>query len=248
MTRGLRYLPFDAKYFNPTIISVVPSALKFLLNFNALNDNLRMVLVGAGPASEQVLDAVKAKGVEIRFGYGLTETSSGVAISTGENPFAMTPCPDDDITLSGDGEILIKCPECIMKGYYKNKTATDEVLINGVFHTGDLGKFDKDGNLYITGRKKDILVLENGTKIYLAEWEAELQKALNIDDIALAQKDGVVTLFVGDKDGNIDEDDVKNKVNEFNKTKSFDRQIGDVCIMPHALERTATGKIKRWAL
>jgi long-subunit acyl-CoA synthetase (AMP-forming) len=207
-----------------------------------------MVLVGAGPASEQVLDAVKAKGVEIRFGYGLTETSSGVAISTDENPFAMTPCPDDEITLSGDGEILIKCPECIMKGYYKNKTATDEVLINGVFHTGDLGKFDKDGNLYITGRKKDILVLENGTKIYLAEWEAELQKALNIDDIALAQKDGVVTLFVGDKDGNIDKDDVKNKVNEFNKTKSFDRQIGDVCIMPHALERTATGKIKRWAL
>ncbi len=135
-----------------------------------------------------------------------------------------------------------------MKGYYKNKTATDEVLINGVFHTGDLGKFDKDGNLYITGRKKDILVLENGTKIYLAEWEAELQKALNIDDIALAQKDGAVTLFVGDKDGNIDKDDVKNKVNEFNKTKSFDRQIGDVCIMPHALERTATGKIKRWAL
>ena len=135
-----------------------------------------------------------------------------------------------------------------MKGYYKNKTATDEVLINGVFHTGDLGKFDKDGNLYITGRKKDILVLENGTKIYLAEWEEELQKALNIDDIALAQKDGVVTLFVGDKDGNIDEDDVKNKVNEFNKTKSFDRQIGDVRIMPHALERTATGKIKRWAL
>ena len=57
---------------------------------------------------------------------------------------------------------------------------------------------------------------------------------MNIDDIALAQKDGVVTLFVGDKDGNIDKDDVKNKVNEFNKTKSFDRQIGDVCIIPQS--------------
>lgn len=176
LTRGLRYLPFDAKYFNPTIISVVPSALKFLLNFNALNDNLRMVLVGAGPASEQVLDAVKAKGVEIRFGYGLTETSSGVAISTGENPFAMTPCPDDEITLSGDGEILIKCPECIMKGYYKNKTATDEVLINGVFHTGDLGKFDKDGNLYITGRKKISSSLKTARKFILPSGRRNFKK------------------------------------------------------------------------
>lgn len=175
LTRGLRYLPFDAKYFNPTIISVVPSALKFLLNFNALNDNLRMVLVGAGPASEQVLDAVKAKGVEIRFGYGLTETSSGVAISTGENPFAMTPCPDDEITLSDDGEILIKCPECIMKGYYKtnrNRRSADKRRVP----YGRSRQIRQRRQPLYHGQKKDILVLENGTKIYLAEWEAELQK------------------------------------------------------------------------
>ena len=79
----------------------------------------------------------------------------------------MTPCPDDEITLSGDGEILIKCPECIMKGYYKNKTATDEVLINGVFHTGDLGKFDKDGNLYITGRKNILYLVFISFRIIL---------------------------------------------------------------------------------
>ncbi len=248
VTRGLRYIPFDAKYFNPTIISVVPSILKFMVGFDALNDGLRMILVGAGPANEQVLQAVKAKGVEVRFGYGLTETSSGVAISCGENPFAMSVCPDDKITLADDGEILIECPECIMKGYYKNQSATDAVLSNGVFHSGDLGKFDEQGNLYITGRKKDILVLENGTKIYLAEWEADLSNVLGIDDIALNMKDGCVTLFVGDKDGDIDIDVVKEKVSAFNKTKSFDQQIADVCVLPHALEKTATGKIKRWTL
>lgn len=237
ITRGLRYIPFDAKYFNPTIISVVPSILKFMVGFDALNDGLRMILVGAGPANEQVLQAVKAKGVEVRFGYGLTETSSGVAISCGENPFAMSVCPDDKITLADDGEILIECPECIMKGYYKNQSATDAVLSNGVFRSGDLGKFDEQGNLYITGRKKDILVLENGTKIYLAEWETDLRNALGIDDIALNMKDGCVTLFVGDKDGDIDIDVVKEKVSAFNKTKSFDQQIADVCVLPHALEK-----------
>ena len=248
LTRGMRYIPFDAKYFNPTIISVVPSILKFMVGFNALNDGLRMILVGAGPANEQILQAVKAKGIEVRFGYGLTETSSGVAISCGENPFAMSVCPDDKITLAEDGEILINCPECIMKGYYKNQSATDAVLQGGIFHSGDLGKFDEDGNLYITGRKKDILVLENGTKIYLAEWETDLRKALGIDDIALNMKDGCVTLFVGDKDGDIDKNLVREKVSAFNKTKSFDQQIADVCVLPHALEKTATGKIKRWAL
>lgn len=248
ITRGMRYIPFDAKYFNPTIISVVPSMLKFMVGFDALNDGLRMILVGAGPANEQVLQAVKAKGIEVRFGYGLTETSSGVAISCGENPFAMSVCPDDKITLADDGEILIECPECIMKGYYKNQSATDEALSNGVFRSGDLGKFDEDGNLYITGRKKDILVLENGTKIYLAEWESDLRKALGIDDIALNTREGCITLFVGDKDGDIDVDIVKEKVSAFNDTKSFDQQIADICVLPHALEKTATGKIKRWAL
>ena len=248
LTRGMRYIPFDAKYFEPTIISAVPSILKFMVGFDALNDGLRMILVGAGPANEQVLQAVKAKGIDVRFGYGLTETSSGVAISCGENPFAMSVCPDDEITLADDGEILIKCPECVMKGYYKNPSATAAVLIDGVLHTGDLGKFDTEGNLYITGRKKDILVLENGTKIYLAEWESDLKNTLGIDDIALAMKDDAVTLFIGDKDGDIDENFVKEKVSDFNRTKSFDRQIADVCILPHALEKTATGKIKRWTL
>lgn len=248
LTRGMRQIPFDAKYFNPTIISVVPSVLKFLVSFNALNDNLRMILVGAGPANEQVLQAVSAKGIEVRFGYGLTETSSGVAISCGKNPFAMSPCSDDKITLADDGEILVECPECVMKGYYKNPSATAAVLIDGVLHTGDLGKLDEDGNLYITGRKKDILVLENGNKIYLAEWESELRSALGIDDIALALKDGCITLFVGNKDGEINTSVVNEKVLAFNRTKPFDKQIASVCVLPHALEKTATGKIKRWAL
>ncbi len=248
LTRGMRYIPFDCKYFNPTIISVVPSVLKFLIATNALNDDLRVILVGAGPASEQMLAAAKAKGIEVRFGYGLTETSSGVAISCGDDPFAMSVCPDDKITIADDGEILIYAPTCVMKGYYKNESATREVLENGIFRSGDLGKFDKDGNLHITGRKKDILVLENGTKIFLAEWEADLQSTLGIEDVALSLVDNVITLFVGNKDGNVDENKVKDDVKKFNSTHTFDQQIGDVKVLDGALPRTATGKIKRYSL
>ncbi len=248
VTRGLRYLAKDCAYFKPTIISVVPSILKFLIGFNALNDELRMVLVGAGPANEQTLQAATAKGVEVRFGYGLTETSSGVAISCGDNPFAMSVCPDVEIALGEDGEILVKSDECMMKGYYKNQTATDEVLIDGVLHTGDLGRFDEDGNLYITGRKKDVIVLENGNKIFLPEWEAQIASTLETDDVALALKDGVVTLFVGNKDGFLNVSTLKDKLAAFNKNKSFGLQIADLVVVPGALPRTATEKVKRYEL
>lgn len=248
LTRGMRYIPFDCKHFEPTVVSVVPSILKFLIATDALNEQLRVILVGAGPASQQMLDAAKAKGIEVRFGYGLTETSSGVAISCGDDPFAMSVCPDDVITLADDNEILVSAPTCMMKGYYKNEQATREVLENGILHTGDLGRFDEDGNLHITGRKKDILVLENGTKVFLAEWEADLQVALGADDIALALKDNTITLFVGDKDGNSDVDEIRRKVAAFNATRPFDQQIKDVKVLPTPLPRTATGKVKRYSL
>lgn len=248
MSRGMRHIAQDCKYFNPTIISVVPSILKFLVRFDALNDSLRMILVGAGPANEQLLEAARAKNVEIRFGYGLTETSSGVAISCGANPFAMSVCPDDTIKLADDGEILIKSDECMMQGYYKNPQATEEVLSDGFLHTGDLGKFDEDGNLHITGRKKDIIVLENGNKIYLPEWENDVALALGIDDVALALKDDAITLFVGNGDEFLNVSILKDKLAAFNKSKPFNLQISQLVVMPGALPRTATGKVKRYEL
>lgn len=248
LARGMRFIAQDCKYFKPTVVSVVPSILKFLIGFNALNDELRMILVGAGPASKQMLDAAKAKGIEVRFGYGLTETSSGVAISCGENPYAMSVCPDDEITLGEDNEVLVKADECMMQGYYKNPEATKEVLIDGVLHTGDLGKFDDEGNLYITGRKKDIIVLENGNKIFLPEWEKELAESLETEDIALALKDESLTLFVGNKDGFLNVSTLKDKLAAFNKNKPFHLQISHIVVMPDALPRTATGKVKRYAL
>lgn len=248
LARGMRFIAQDCKYFKPTVVSVVPSILKFLIGFNALNDELRMILVGAGPASKQMLDAAKAKGIKVRFGYGLTETSSGVAISCGENPYAMSVCPDDEITLGEDNEVLVKADECMMQGYYKNPEATKEVLIDGVLHTGDLGKFDDEGNLYITGRKKDIIVLENGNKIFLPEWEKELAEALETEDIALALKDESLTLFVGNKDGFLNVSTLKDKLAAFNKNKPFHLQISHILVMPDALPRTATGKVKRYAL
>lgn len=101
-------------------------------------------------------------------------------------------------------------PRMYYERVLQNKTATDEVLINGVLHTGDLGKFDKDGNLYITGRKKIFSSLKTARKFILPSGRRNF-KSLEYRRYRARAKNGAVTLFVGDKDGNIDKDDVKTK-------------------------------------
>ena len=86
----------------------------------------------------------------------MTENTAGISINYGNNNKigSVGKCmPFFDLKIASDGEVMIK-GENVMKGYYKNKKATDETIIDGWLHTGDVGKIDSDGYLYITGRKK----------------------------------------------------------------------------------------------
>ena len=88
--RGYRHLLDDAFYYHLTILPAVPTLLYFLHAHGALNLELKTILVGAGPADPDTLRSLSQSGIQVSFGYGLTETASGLAISTGkENPFAM---------------------------------------------------------------------------------------------------------------------------------------------------------------
>lgn len=244
--RGARHYIDDCAYFRPTAVSVVPMLLGFLLKRNLLNDELKLILVGAGGCAPELLAAARAKGVRVSFGYGLTETSSGVALSLGDDPYAMTVCPDDTITLASDGEILIKAPTCVMEGYYKQPEDTNAALAGGVLHTGDLGRFDGEGRLYVTGRKKDVLVLPDGTKLYLPEAEAELSALLGGADLAIATQDGKAVLVLCGAEP--DDAAVFAAIEPYQSTHPRGQQIGGVVRRSAPLPRTATGKIKRWEL
>ena len=256
ITRGMRYIAQDCKYFKPTIISVVPSILKFLVGLNALNDELRMVLVGAGPANEQTLAAAKEKGIEVRFGYGLTETSSGVAISCGENPFAMSVCPDDTITLADDGEVLVKADECMMKGYYKNEKDTEKVLEpDGWLHTGDMGTMDPDGTLYIRGRSKTMILSGSGQNIYPEEIEDKLNNMyLVLESLVLEHNGKLHALVVPDyeqaeREG-VDKNDLpqimENNLKELNTVVAGYEHVAAITIYPTEFEKTPKRSIKRY--
>ena len=244
--RGARHYFDDLQHFRPTVVSLVPLLLGFLLKNNCLNDNLRQILVGAGDCPPQLLALAAGKGLQVSFGYGLTETSSGVAISVSGDPYAMEVCPDDHITIADDGEILIAAPTCIMQGYYKMEEAFAEVVKAGILHTGDLGHFDADGKLHVTGRKKEILVMADGTKLFLPEYEKEIAQAIGNQELAVVLRHGQPVLIV-----RADPEKRSAYLEQLKPVMALrprGQQLRDLVFVQEPLPRTATGKIQRWEL
>lgn len=241
---GMRGFATDPGAFRPTILPVVPSLLSYLLKADALNPELRVILVGAGPCRREVLASVTRLGIDLYFGYGLTETASGLAISQpGTDPFAMWLCPDTKIRIDESGELLVRTP-CMMEGYFDDPAETAARLSGGELRTGDLAEF-RDGKLFITGRKSDVLVLENGEKVYCPEAEAVLLSLLG-KDAALTLKEGVLTLVVNAPAS--DYDTIAAKIAGYNREQPLGKKILGLELRRQSLPRTVTGKIQRWKL
>jgi long-chain acyl-CoA synthetase len=127
---------------------------------------LRYFVSGGAAISPALSYAFNAAGLQILQGYGMTETCIVTANRPDDNRVGSVglPFPGIDVRIAEDGEILVRGPN-VMRGYYKHQEATDAVLRDGWFATGDVGRMDEDGHLYITDRKKDLFKLSNGKYI-----------------------------------------------------------------------------------
>lgn len=145
---------------------------------NTLGGRLRVFIVGAAAANPTILSDLRALNLNSLQGYGLTECAPLVAGNTDffqRDDSAGLPIPNveykiDNPNDEGVGEIIVKGPN-VMLGYYEDEEKTNQTIIDGWFHTGDLGRIDDNGYLYITGRCKSVIVTKNGKNIYPEEVE-----------------------------------------------------------------------------
>jgi long-chain acyl-CoA synthetase len=140
--------------------------------------NIRECVTGAAPIAHEILEFFYACGVPVMEGYGMTETATSATVNRVDDfRFGSVgkAAPGVELRIADDGEVLIKGPN-IFKGYYKNEEASKEALEDGWLHTGDLGRLDEDGFLYITGRKKDIIITAGGKNITPANLENGLKQ------------------------------------------------------------------------
>ena len=237
---------------------------------NELGGHMRFVISGGAPLDKKVAKGLNELGIKLVQGYGLTETSPVV---TAENDrkikYGSVGIPMDNVEIDfenkdkdGIGELKVKGPN-VMLGYYENSEATNEVLKDGWFYTGDLGYIDKKGYVFITGRKKDMIVLKNGKKVFPEELEVlinrldEVQECMvfgipdNKDkkDLKLSVKIVYDKEVIKEKYPDLEKDDIEkiiwNKIKEINKTFPPYKYIKNMILTDKELIKTTTKKIKR---
>ena len=159
----------------------------------AFGGKLELVICGGAKLDEEIIRTFDSLGITILNGYGITECAPLISANRNKyrkpgsvgTPILACRVKIDNPDENGEGEICVKGPN-VMLGYYNNPEATAEVFDkDGFFHTGDYGKLDEEGWIYITGRKKNLIILSNGKNVYPEEIEADLQKVEGVSEVVV---------------------------------------------------------------
>ncbi len=265
------------------LVAIAKKISNFLLKFHIdirkklfkaildeLGGHMRFVISGGAPLDKRVAQGFNEIGINLVQGYGLTETAPVIAAENCKKmKYGSIGIPMENVEVElenkdeqGIGELKVKGPN-VMLGYYENEEATKEVLKDGWFYTGDLGYFDKEGYLFLTGRKKDMIVLKNGKKVFPDELEILINRIDEVkeclvygmpdnkdkNDLKLSVKVVYDKEVVDEKYQSISLEDLKDiiwqKIKEINKTFPPYKYIKNMILTDKELIKTTTKKVKR---
>ena len=231
--------------------------------------NLRVVLYGSAPMDKETIVGFNNFGIALVQGYGLTETSPVIAAESDKEKMPGSvglALPSLNVKVenpneNGEGEILVKGPS-VMMGYYHNEEENQKAFVDGWFRTGDYGYITEDGFIYVTGRKKDIIVLKNGKNVYPQEIEFLINKIPYVTESLVYQreKDKTDTMLcakivydkdmikekLGEKTVKEYKDSIWEEIKEMNKQLPVFKHIKQITITTEPLIKTTTQKVKRY--
>ena len=277
IVNGIMHFLMGLSYFIKKLFKVNPGKKLFKAVLEKASiSTLRIAICGGGPLAASVFKVYNELGIDFIQGYGLTETSPIIALNPVDN-FKVESVgryfvshmemkilePDEN----GIGEVAVKGP-MVMKGYYNMPAETAEVFTeDGWFKTGDLGKLDSEGYLYLAGRAKNLIVTEGGKNVYPEEIENQFQLITDIEQITVqgyimdeaTKSEGIEALIYpsdelfnrlqiqrGDMESAaLVQETVEGIVAEVNKKLQPYARISRTVILEEALEMTTTKKVKR---
>lgn len=204
--------------------------------------NLTLIVSGGAAIRQEYIDGMDDIGILVLNGYGITECAPVVAVNRNKSYKADSiglPLPCNEVRIE-DGELCVK-GENVMLGYYEDPDATQAAIIDGWFKTGDLGYVDADGFLYVTGRKKNLIILSNGKNVSPEELEEKILGIQHVEEVVVYAKDNIITAEIFSENP----DSIQEAITELNKNLPPYKRIQRVAFRDTPFEKTTTKKIKR---
>lgn len=236
ISNGLRRIGFD---FRRQLFSKV---------YAAFGGRLRMIISGGAHIDEKYVKGFDDIGIKITNGYGITECSPIVTTMRDKHysPLSVGSVHPGIECRIKDGEIQVK-GDTVFLGYYNNEKATAEAFDDGWFKTGDLGYFDENNLLYITGRKKNLIILSNGKNVSPEELETIIRDSVDTvkEIIVYGENDLIIAEVYLNPDEEFSEEKVRSEIFEICRVLPPYKQIGEVRFRQTEFDKTPTKKIKR---
>ena len=241
--------------------------------FKQIHDNLgghvRLLISGAAAIDPEVAKGLRAFGIKVIQGYGLTECAPIATLNRDilfKDDSAGLPLPGVEVKIEnpneeGMGEIIIKGGN-VMMGYYQAPELTAQAVVDGWYHSGDLGYIDEDGFLHITGRKKDVIITKNGKNVFPEEIESYLNRSPYIAESFVMSKEKGTDLSIcaqiiiadDEVEARLGKDYpreqvialIKEEITKVNDTLQGYKRVTSFSIRTRPFEKTTTHKIKRF--
>lgn len=222
----------------------------------ALGGETEYIICGGAPLGVQYIKEFRSWGIEILNGYGTTECAPCAAVNRNhyhKDGTVGVAVPSAHMSIGEDGEVFINGP-IVMMGYYKDDNATNEVLNDGWYATGDLGFVDEGGFLTLTGRKKNLIILSNGENVSPEELESDFLKYEAVQEVLVYEQNQTIvaeiypdTEYLKENDSDVDVQEYFDRIrSEVNRNRPIYKQVGEILLRDSEFPKNTSKKILRY--